>query len=203
MGDLVKLSQDTKSPTAFRVYNAENRTIVSFEVKSDDLLGNMFAHVQKARPDDLSKWVTGRPASEQLRNEIWVAIPEWTYEPATPLPPAAVTAISVSTVQIASGATAAFDAARKDFVKLRQKVGYPYRVVAYRVVLGEPRIVFVTPFDSRAAFYGANAFMALVEKAGAQSEWQALQTRLSANMGSEWDSKVWNYNAAVSYVPQP
>jgi hypothetical protein len=135
--------------------------------------------------------------------QIWVAIPEWTYEPATPLPPAAVTAIAVSTVQIASGATAAFDAARKDFVKLRQKVGYPYRVAAFRVVLGEPRIVFVTPFDSRAAFYGANAFMALVEKAGAQSEWQALQTRLSANMGTEWDSKVWNYNAAVSYLPQP
>jgi hypothetical protein len=97
---------------------------------------------------------------------------------------------------------AAFDTVRRDFVKFRQKIGYPYPVRAYRVVIGEPRIVFVTHFDSREAFFGKNTFMTLVEKAGAQAEWQALQARLGAAMGMEWETKLWNFNAAASYMPQ-
>ena len=110
--------------------------------------------------------------------------------------------IASSSVQIALGKGAAFDTVRRDFVKFRQKIGYPYPVRAYRVVIGEPRVVFVASFDSREAFFGKNSIMAFVEKAGAQAEWQALIARLSGTMGSEWDVKLWNFNQAASYIPQ-
>ena len=106
------------------------------------------------------------------------------------------------TSRLLSGKVAAFDTARRDFVKFRQKVGYPYPVRAYRVVIGEPRIVFVTSFDSREAFFGSHRFAAFVEKAGAQAEWHALQARLGGTMGLEWEVKLWNFNEAASYLPQ-
>jgi hypothetical protein len=127
-----------------------------------------------------------------------VAAPDWSYEPANAPTP---TGISSSTVQIPPGMGATFDTARREFVKFRQKVGYPYPVRAYRVVIGEPRIVFVTSFDSREAFFGKNTFAAFVEKAGAQAEWQALVARLGGTMGMEWDTKLWTYNPTLSYTP--
>ena len=199
MVDLVKLSQETKSPNAFSVYTAENLTVVARPVKRDAILANTVQHIQNAQPDAWQKWVAARPKAEQTRNEIWVAAPEWSYEPANP--PTA-TGVSSSSVKIPSGMGATFDTVRRDFVKLRQKVGYPYPVRAYRVVVGEPRIVFVTHFDSREAFFGKNAFATLVEKAGAQAEWQALQARLGAAMGMDWETKLWAYNAPASYMPQ-
>jgi hypothetical protein len=198
MVDLVKLSQETKSPNAFSVYTAENLTVVARPVQRDAILANTVQHIQTARPDAWQKWVAARPRAEQVRNEIWVVAPEWSYEPASP--PTA-TGVSSSSVKIPSGMGATFDTVRRDFVKFRQKVGYPYPVRAYRVVVGEPRIVFVTHFDSRESFFGKNAFAALVAKAGAQAEWQALQARLSGSMGLEWDVKLWSHNAAASYMP--
>ena len=199
MADLVKLSQETKSPNAFNVYTAENLTVVARPVQRDAVLANTTRHIQDARPDAWQKWVAARPRAEQTRNEIWIAAPEWNYEPTNP--PTA-TGVSAASVKIPPGMGAAFDTVRRDFVKFRQKVGYPYPVLAYRVVIGEPRIVFVTHFDSREAFFGKNTFNALVEKAGAQTEWQALQARLGATMGLEWETKLWTYNAALSYMPQ-
>ena len=197
--DLVKLSQETKSPNAFSVYTAENLTVVARPVQRDAILASSVQHIQTAKPDAWQKWVAARPRAEQVRNEIWVAAPEWTYEPASPV---TATGVSSSSVKIPPGMGATFDTVRKDLVKFRQKVGYPYPVRAYRVVVGEPRIVFVTHFDSREAFFGKNTFNNFVEKAGAQSEWQALIARLGATMGLEWDVKLWNHNAAASYMPQ-
>jgi hypothetical protein len=199
MVDLVKLSQETKSPNGFSVYTAENLTVVARPVQRDAILANTTRHIMDARPDAWQKWVAGRPRSEQVRNEIWIAAPEWGYEPANP---PTMTGVSASSVRIPPGMGATFDTVRRDFVKFRQKVGYPYPVRAYRVVIGEPRIVFVTHFDSREAFFGKNALGALVEKAGAQAEWQALAARLGATMGMAWETKLWNYNAAASYTPQ-
>lgn len=196
--DLVKLSQETKSPVPFAVYTAENLTVVARPVQRDAILANSVRHIMDAKPDAWQKWVAARPRAEQVRNEIWIAAPEWSYEPANP--PTA-TGVSSSSVKIPPGMGATFDTVRKDFVKFRQKVGYPYPVRAYRVVIGEPRIVFVTHFDSREAFFGKNTFNAFVEKAGAQTEWQALQARLGGTMGMEWDVKLWSHNAAASYAP--
>jgi len=106
-------------------------------------------------------------------------------------------------VRVAAGKGAAFDTVRRDFVKFRQKIGYPYPVRAYRVVIGEVRNVYVTHFDSREKFFGANALMTLAEKANAVPEWQALAARLTGSMGMDWSSTLWNYNAGISYVPQP
>jgi len=195
-------------PSLKELKNPETKDFVNefFSFGSDEPTENilkvhkLLQHVQNARPGDVQKWIASQPPSEQLRNEIWVAVPDWSYAPATP---PAVTGLSVASVKIPPGKAAAFDTVRKDFVRFRQKIAYPYPVRAFRVVLGEPRIVFVTSFDSRSAFFGANALMAIVEKAGAQSDWQALQARLSGTMSAEWDVKLWNYNEAVSYIPQP
>ena len=198
MVDLVKMSRETKSPNAFNVYTAENLTVVARPVQRDAILANTVRHIQDAQPEAWQKWVAARPPAEQVRNEIWVAAPEWSYEPANA---PTSTGVSSSSVKIPPGMGATFDTVRRDFVKFRQKVGYPYPVRAFRVVVGEPRIVFTTSFDTREAFFGKNTFMAYVEKAGAQAEWQALQARLGATMGSEWDVKLWSHNAAASYVP--
>lgn len=196
--DLVKMYQEAKSTTGFGVYSSENRTVVARPVQRDAILANPNQHIMTAQPDAWQKWLAGRPRSEQVRNEIWIAAPEWSYEPANA---PTSTGISASSVQIPPGMGAAFDTVRRDFVKFRQKVGYPYPVRAFRVVIGEPRIVFVTNFDSREAFYGKNTFATFVEKAGAQAEWQALQARLGGTMGMEWDTKLWTYNANLSYTP--
>lgn len=199
MADLVKMAQETKAPVGFLTYSSENRTVIARRVARDAVLANPSQHIMDARPDAFQKWIAGRPPAEQLRNEIWVEVPEWTYVPANA---PTTTGISVASVQIVPGKAAAFDTARRDFVKFRQKVGYPYTVRAFRVVLGEPRIVFVTAFDTREAFFGANRFQGLVEKAGAQAEWQALIPRLGAGMGLEWNVNLWDYAPASSYTPQ-
>jgi hypothetical protein len=201
MAELVKMAQASKSPVPFFVFSSENRTVVARPVARDAILANPNQHIMDAQPDAFRTWIAGRPQTQQqVRNEIWVEAPDWTYLPAN-LP--ATTGISASHVQIAPGKGAAFDTARRDFVKFRQKVGYPYPVRAYRVVIGEPRIVFVTSFDSREAFFGTHRFAAYVEKAGAQAEWDALAARLGGTMGMEWDVRLWNFNAAASYTPQP
>lgn len=197
--ELVRLSKETGSPVGFQVYSAENRTVIARLVQRDAILANANQHIISARPADWEKWVAGRPRAKQVRNEIWVAVPEWTYEPANA---PTVAGVSSTSVEIAPGMAAAFDTARRDFVKFRQKVGYPYPVRAFRVVIGEPRIVFVTSFDSREAFFGKNTFNAFVEKAGAQAEWQALLPRLGGTMGRDWDVKLWNFNPTLSYAPQ-
>jgi hypothetical protein len=170
-------------------------------VDPKDLLSNPNAAVQAANPDAYRAWqATLGGGSRMVRSEIWVEIPDHTYEPASP--PKA-TGVSSASVTVAPGKAAAFDSARRDFVKFRQKVGYPYRVAAYRVVIGVPRMVYVTFYDSREKFFGPNTLTALAEKANASEEWRALGARLTAAMGMEWNTTLWSYNAGMSYVPTP
>jgi hypothetical protein len=198
-GGLSKLYKDAKATTGFVIYTTENRTAIARQVDPKDLFSNPNAAIQAANPDAYRAWQAGLGGNSVVtRNEIWVEIPAHTYEPAN-APQA--TGVSSASVRVAAGKGAAFDSARRDFVKFRQKIGFPYPVRAYRVVIGEVRNVYVTHFDSREKFFGANTLATLVEKAGAGAEWQALGARLAGSMGMDWSSTLWNYNAGISYVP--
>jgi hypothetical protein len=198
-GGLSKLYKDAKATTGFVVYSAENRTAVARLADPKDLLSNPNAAVQAANAEAFRAWqATLGGNSRIVKSEVWVEIPEHTYEPAS-APKA--TGVSSASVTVAAGKGAAFDSSRRDFVKFRQKVGYPYPVRAYRVVIGEARNVYVTHYDSREKLFGANALAALVEKAGAGAEWQALGARLTGAMGPGWTTTLWNFNEALSYTP--
>jgi hypothetical protein len=200
-GGLSKLYSDAKATTGFVIYTTENRTAIARQVDPKDLFSNPNAAIQAANPDAYRAWQAGLSGNSVVtRNEIWVEIPAHTYEPAN-APQA--TGVSSASVRVAAGKGAAFDSARRDFVKFRQKIGYPYPVRAYRVVIGEVRNVYVTHFDSREKFFGPNTLATLVEKAGAGAEWQALGARLVGSMGMDWSSTLWNFGANLSYVPQP
>lgn len=198
-GGLAQLYRDAKAATGFVIYTTENRTAIARQVNPADLFSNPNAAVQAANPDAFRAWQAGLGGNSVVtRSEVWVEIPAHTYEPANP--PEA-TGVSSSTVRVAAGKGAAFDSARRDFVAFRKKIGYPYRVAAYRVVIGEVRNVYVTHFDSREKLFGPNALQALVEKANAGPEWQALAARLVGSMDMGWSTTLWNYNAGMSYVP--
>ena len=203
-GGLSKMAKDAKAPASagFRVYTAENRTIIARQVDPKDLFSNANAAIQAAAPDAFRQWQAGLVGggSTVVRSEIWVEVPEHSYDPANA---PEYTGISSSDVRVAAGKGAAADSARRDFVKFRQKIGYPYRVAAFRVAIGEARMVYVTFYDSREKFFGPNALATLAEKANATAEWQALGARLVGTMGMEWNSKLWGYNAGISYVPTP
>lgn len=199
--ELARMAQAAKAPASsgFLVYSTENRTIVARPADPKDLLAPVNAVIREAQPDAFRQWqAKGTGGSVIVRSEVWVEVPAHSYRPAGEI---TGTGISVAEVRVAAGKGAVHDSARRDFVTLRQKVGYPYPVYAYRVVFGEARMVYVTVFDSREKFYGTNAFAALVEKANAGAEWQALAPRLLSAMDADWSSKVWNYNATMSYMP--
>lgn len=202
-GGLAKMAKDTKAPASagFRIYTAENRTIIARQVDPKDLFSNPNAVIQTAAPEAYRQWQAGLGGgSTVVRSEIWVEVPEQSYDPANA---PEYTGISAAEVRVAAGKGAAADTARRDLVKFRQKIGYPYRVAAFRVAIGEARMVYVTFYDSREKFFGPNALTALAEKANATAEWQALGARLTGTMGMEWNTKLWGYNAGISYVPTP
>ena len=204
---LVKVAEAAKAPSSRRwyTYTTENRQLTARPVVRDSLLVNANAAIREAQPDMFAKWMAGlAPATvtqaTQLRNEIWIEVPDWSYT--APNAPNPGTGISVAEVRIAPGQNAAFDSVRKDLAAFRKKVGYPYNVLALRVAIGEPRIVFVTFYDTREAFYGANSMAKVVEKANAQAEWDALVARLVAPIAGEWRTSLWNYSTTMSYVPK-
>jgi hypothetical protein len=198
---LAKLAAAAKEPGEIHVYTAENRTLVARRVDPKDLLANANAGIQAANPEAFRQWQASQPqGSAVLRTEIWVEVPDQHYIPAT-VPEAG--GISVAEVRTVPGKGATYDSVRRDLVKFRQKIGYPYPVYAFRVVLGEPRMVYVTGYDSRDKFFGANTLAALVEKAGAGAEWQALGGRLLASMDREWKTTLWAYARDLSYLPKP
>lgn len=201
--ELARMAQAARPPAsaAFLVYSAENSTIVARPADPRDFLAPVNAAIRDAQPEAFRQWqATGTGGSTVVRSEIWVEVPAQSYRPAVEV---TGTGISVAEVRVAAGKGAAHDSARRDFVQLRQKVGYPYPVYAYRVVFGEARMVYVTVFDSRERFFGVNALGTLVEKANAGAEWQALAPRLLGAMATDWTSRLWNYNASMSYQPAP
>lgn len=207
LAGLVKVAEAAKTPYGQRwvTYTSENRQITARPVERNDLLFNAGMALRAAQTEMYDKWLAAMPSQSatqltQLRNEIWMEVPDWSYT--APNAPNPGTGMVMAEVHIAPGQAAAFDSARKELVAFRKKIGYPYNVLALRVVLGEPRIMFVTFIDSREAFYGANAMTALVEKANAQAEWQALGAKLVAPMAGEWRTSLWNYSTTLSYVPK-
>jgi hypothetical protein len=198
---LIKVATAAKAPASasWNVYTTENRTVVVRQVERNNLLANPNAAIMEAQREMWQEAMASMPrtGTVQTRNEIWIAAPDWSYEPANA---PEFTGVSVADVPVAPGMGAAADSVRRDFVKFRQKIGYPYVVRAFRVVLGEPRTVYVTEFDSREKFFGVNALNALVEKANAGAEWQALATRLVATVGMDWKTTLWNYAKNMSYA---
>lgn len=207
LAGLVKVAEAAKTPNNQRwhTYTSENRQITARPVERNDLLANAAMALRAAQTEMYDKWLAAMPSMSAtqlttLRNEIWIEVPDWSYS--APNAPDPGTGMAMAEVHIAPGGAAAFDSVRKDLVAFRKKIGYPYNVLALRVVLGEPRIMFVTFYDSREAFYGANAMATLVQKANAQAEWDALAARLVAPMAGEWRTSLWNYSPTLSYVPQ-
>jgi hypothetical protein len=199
-GQMIKVAEAAKAPASagWDVYTRENRTVVVRQVKRDSLLANPNAALMQGARELLQQTMSALPqtGTVTLRNEIWVHVPEWSYDPATPVE---FTGAAVTDAPIAPGQAAASDTVRRDLAKFRQKIGYPYAVHAYRVVLGVPRTVFVTLFDSREKYFGTNAMGQVVERAKAQAEWQAMLPRLVGPLGMDWETNFWNYNKNMSY----
>ena len=203
---LVKIAEAAKAPAsqAWFAYTTENRQIIARRVERNAILANPTAPLREAQPEAYQKWIESLiPATTiqlvTLRNEIWVEAPEWSY--VAPNAPATPGGTSVAEVHLAPGQGAAFDSVRKDFVALRKRIGYPYSVLAFRVVLGEPRVVFVTFYDTREAFFGTNAMGRLIQQANAQADWDAMIPRLVRPMAGEWKTSLWNYATDLSYNP--
>jgi hypothetical protein len=201
---LVKVAQAAKSARPWFTYTTQNRFLVARPVRRDSIMANPNAAIRQAQPDLFQKWMESTtPASvteaEQLQNEVWVEIPDWTYT--APNAPSTVGGISITEFRGIPGQGAAMDSSRKAFVEFRKKIGYPYTVLALRVAIGEPRFLFVTLYDSREAFFGTNAMNQVVQRANAEAEWQALIPRLIGPMAAEWNSSLWDYAAALSYSP--
>jgi hypothetical protein len=201
-GGLVKIAQAAKAPASqgWQIWTAENRTAVVRPVDPKDPFANPVAPLRESQPELYRQWQAGLTAGSSIvSNEIVQELPQYSYVPASETQ---FTGASVAEVRILSGKGAAYDTARRDFVAFRKKIGYPYAVRAFRVIAGETRDIYVTYFDSREKFFGVNAQAGLVEKAGAGAEWQALAGRLTASMDRQWDTKLWSFNPALSYIPQ-
>lgn len=201
---LVKVAQAAKSARPWFTYATQNRFLMARPVHRDSIMVNPNAEIRRAQPDMFQQWMQSTTPSsvthsEQLQNEVWVEVPDWTYT--APNAPSTVGGVSVTDVRVVPGQGAAMDSSRKAFVEFRKKIGYPYTVLALRVAIGEPRFVFVTLYDTREAFFGTNAMMQVVQRANAQAEWQALIPRLTRTMAMEWNSSLWDYVTSLSYTP--
>ena len=134
--------------------------------------------------------------------EVLEVVPEWTYLPAgmTELPAAPAANANVFEVFVKNGAEQQFDELVKEFYGFFKEMGYAFPIIGHRVILGEARTSFVTPYDDRAAFFGEGDINALVMKHGAGARWQELLGKMSqlttaANIPSDWV-----YMPDMSYV---
>lgn len=109
----------------------------------------------------------GSISSEATALEITETVPNWSYllEEAGASEQSAF--IEISEYWIKPGKEMEWDALAQDFVALLAAVDYPYPTIGYRVLFGgAARMIYVTLYDSKVAFYGVNSLDRLLEAKG-------------------------------------
>ena len=75
--------------------------------------------------------------------------------------------IEINDIWIKSGKEMEWDALAQEFVALLTAVEYPYPTIGYRVRFGgAERMIYVTLYDSKEAFFGVNSLDRLIEAKG-------------------------------------
>ena len=109
---------------------------------------------------------------EVTANEILETVPNWSYllEEAASSEQSAF--IEVTDIWIKSGKDMEWDALAQEYAALLAEIDYPYPTIGYRVMFGGAgRMIYVTLYDSREAFYGTNSLDRLIEATGQTAAW--------------------------------
>ncbi len=118
---------------------------------------------------------------EVTANEILETVPNWSYllEEAASSEQSAF--IEVTDVWIKSGKDMEWDALAQEYAALLAEIEYPYPTIGYRVMFGGAgRMIYVTLYDSREAFYGTNSLDRLIEGTGQTAAWSDLMEKYVA-----------------------
>lgn len=123
------------------------------------------------------------------RNEIVQAMPAWSYRPEGYMPgePKWVHSFELwpkTGMQVQED----LNAVMGDVVAFWKEIEYPYPVSAAMVRYGEPRFVFVIPYDDPASYHGENSMPNLIAQHMAGEKWQALEQRIVSLMLRSNDS---------------
>jgi hypothetical protein len=108
-------------------------------------------------------------------NEIVETVPNWSYllEEAGSSEQSAF--IEITDIWIKSGKEMEWDALAQEYVALLAELEYPYPTIGYRVMFGGAgRVIYVTLYDSKEAFFGTNSMERLIEAKGQTAAWTAL-----------------------------
>jgi hypothetical protein len=114
-------------------------------------------------------------------NEILETVPSWSYLLADAESSVQPAFIEISDISIKSGKEMEWDALAQEFAALLAEIEYPYPTIGYRVMFGGAgRMIYVTLYDSREAFFGSNALDRLIEAKGQTATWSDMMDRYVA-----------------------
>ena len=184
------------------VHDGHRTTIVSLRQRDAVIAGRpMMQRIRESNAEAAAKVQEAFSGTESrvIRDEIWTEVTDLSYD----APGEIEFGGSVSVdMWVAPGKGQEFQEAVKALNKLRADAGYPYDVNVYRVMVGEPRFVAVTFFDTREAFYGANGLGRLAQAKNVEGIGQAFGTMLGTLSRYE-NRPAMRYGEAASYPPAP
>ncbi len=106
--------------------------------------------------------------------EVWEEISDWVCRPEGS-DEEEVRFAHVEEMWLKPGTDEAWNELVKEFCAFFEEIGFSYQVVGHRVRIGGTgRVVFVSFFDDKGAYYGARGIEALAEGKGAIGRWYQL-----------------------------
>jgi hypothetical protein len=142
----------------------------------------------------------GKLDTRVVMSEVVEHVEDWSYQPEKTREDA--TMAHFTEFWLKSGKEEQFTEVTKEIMGFFKKLGYGYEVSGHRVHFGDTdRRVFVTWYDDRGSFYGANSLDALIEKKGMGEKWGELMSRMSELIvdGDHSDSEL---KQAMTYWPE-
>jgi hypothetical protein len=134
-----------------------------------------------------------------ISDEIYEYEAGWSYTPEQPAFDGTPGGADLSEFYIAPGKSEEFQSIVGEAIAMLEKIGYPYTMSGYRVIMGEgQKTVFVTFWDTREAYYGENSQDRLLEQHGMTQAWQELVARFLDTI-SNAKSRTIEYSADMSH----
>jgi hypothetical protein len=186
----------------------EGNRIIAVAPASRDALFRNTQLMQKIAAHDSAAAAAITNAAQGLRlvsatNEVFQAIPNLMYAPATPMPADSLGGWVTVEYWIAPGQRQAFDEAIRAMNEVYASVKYPYARTMAIVRMGEQRMELTTFIDSREDFYGRNSFARLtVGNAEAREKMTAARQALNKTLTNMRMSFA-AMRPAMSYPPTP
>ena len=140
---------------------------------------------------------------EVTANEIVETVPSWSHLLEASASSEQWAFIEVSDIWIKSGKESEWDALAQEFAALLAEIEYPYPTLGYRVFFGGAgRMIYVTLYDSREAFYGANSLERLIEAKGQTAAWAGIMEKyLAMAVRQESRQGIAKPKMGYSFVP--